>query len=69
MTIEFTEEQEMFRESVREFGERKIAPVAIEMEETKEIPLDIIKGILPFSYCMGFSASSIKTFIDLPTMS
>ena len=45
MAFEFTEEQEMFRESVREFGERKIAPIAIEMEETKEIPLDVIKGM------------------------
>ncbi|MFX0062488.1 MAG: acyl-CoA dehydrogenase family protein [Candidatus Hermodarchaeota archaeon] len=45
MSFEFTEEQEMFRESVREFGERKIAPIALEMEETKKIPLDVIKGM------------------------
>ena len=45
MDFEFTEEQEMFRESVREYCERKIVPVALEMEETREIPKDIVKGL------------------------
>ncbi len=45
MAFQFTEEQEMFRESVRDFCERKIAPIALEMEETKEIPQDIKKGM------------------------
>ncbi|MFW9991063.1 MAG: acyl-CoA dehydrogenase family protein [Candidatus Odinarchaeota archaeon] len=45
MAFNFTEEQEMFRESVREFCEKKIAPVALEMEKTKTIPRDIVKGM------------------------
>jgi len=45
MDFEFTEEQEMFRESVREYCERKIVPVALEMEETREIPKEIVKGL------------------------
>ncbi len=41
----FSEEQEMIRESVREFAEKKIAPIALEMEKTKQIPEEIIKGM------------------------
>ncbi|MDD5503280.1 MAG: acyl-CoA/acyl-ACP dehydrogenase [Candidatus Thermoplasmatota archaeon] len=41
----FSEEQEMIRESVREFCEKKIAPIAIKMEETKAIPRDVVKGM------------------------
>ncbi|MFX0090425.1 MAG: acyl-CoA dehydrogenase family protein [Candidatus Hodarchaeota archaeon] len=45
MAFEFTEDHEMFRESVREFGEKNIAPIALEMEEKKEIPRNVIKGM------------------------
>ena len=45
MDFTFTEEQEMIRESVRDFAESKIAPIALEMEKTKKIPLDIVKGM------------------------
>ena len=43
--FELTEEQKMIVESVREFGESKIAPIALEMEEKKEIPRDVVKGM------------------------
>ena len=43
--IEFTEEQELIRESVKEFSQKKIAPIALDMEKNKEIPADIIKGM------------------------
>jgi acyl-CoA dehydrogenase len=45
MSIKFTEEQDMIRESVREFAQSKIAPIALEMEKTKEIPANVIKGM------------------------
>ena len=45
MDFTFTEEQEMIRESVRDFAQSKIAPIALEMEKTKKIPDDIIKGM------------------------
>ncbi len=41
----FTEEQEIIRKSVREFGERNIEPISLAMEETKKIPDDVIKGM------------------------
>ncbi|MGC8497475.1 MAG: acyl-CoA dehydrogenase family protein [Thermoplasmata archaeon] len=41
----FTEEQEMIRESVRDFAQKKIAPISLEMEQTKRIPPEIIKGM------------------------
>ena len=43
--IEFTEEQELIRESVKEFAQKKIAPIALEMEVNKKIPDDVIKGM------------------------
>ncbi|MFX1570944.1 MAG: acyl-CoA dehydrogenase family protein, partial [Promethearchaeota archaeon] len=45
MSFKFTEEQDMIRESVREFAQSKIAPIALQMEETKEIPQDVVKGM------------------------
>jgi len=45
MTIKFTEEQELIRQSVREFAQKKIAPIALEMEKKKTIPDDVIKGM------------------------
>ncbi|MFX1497663.1 MAG: acyl-CoA dehydrogenase family protein [Promethearchaeota archaeon] len=45
MSINFTEEQEMIQESVREFAQSKIAPIALKMEEAKEIPREIVKGM------------------------
>ena len=45
MTISFTEEQDMIRESVRDWAQSKLAPIALEMEKTREIPKDIIKGM------------------------
>jgi acyl-CoA dehydrogenase len=45
MDFKFTEEQELFRESIRKFCEKKIAPIALEMEKTKEIPKEVIKGM------------------------
>jgi acyl-CoA dehydrogenase len=45
MSFKLTEEQEMIKESVREFAQSKIAPIALRMEETKEIPRDVVKGM------------------------
>lgn len=45
MDFEFTEEQEMIRNTVREFGQKKITPKVAEMEEKERIPDEIIKGL------------------------
>jgi len=55
MSVKFTEEQDMIRESVREFAQSKIAPIALEMEVKKEIPKDVIKGMAELGL-MGCSA-------------
>jgi acyl-CoA dehydrogenase len=44
----FSEEQEMFREGVKEFGERNIVPKIGEMEKNTEIPEEIIKKMAEF---------------------
>ncbi|MEW5760757.1 MAG: acyl-CoA dehydrogenase family protein [Candidatus Thermoplasmatota archaeon] len=44
----FTEEQEMFREGLREFCRKKITPRIDEIEEKKEIPKDLVKEIANF---------------------
>ncbi len=38
----FSEEQELFRETLREFCQREIAPRAREMDTKMEIPDDLI---------------------------
>ena len=45
MSIKFSEEQELIRQSVREFAQKKIAPIALEMEKAKTIPDDVVKGM------------------------
>ena len=44
----FTEEQELFRESLREFCARDIAPKLEKLALAKEIPEDIIKALADF---------------------
>lgn len=44
----FTEEQEMWRESVKGFSQRKIAPRVEEIVEKEEIPKDLIKQMAQF---------------------
>ncbi|RLG62491.1 acyl-CoA dehydrogenase [Candidatus Geothermarchaeota archaeon] len=43
MNFEFSEEEEMFRDSVREFSERYIQPKWVEVDESNKIPYDLIK--------------------------
>lgn len=43
MKFEFSEEEEMFRDSVREFAQRYIEPIWVDIDEKNEIPLDLIK--------------------------
>jgi alkylation response protein AidB-like acyl-CoA dehydrogenase len=42
-SVVLTPEHEMFRKAVREFVEREAAPRAMEIEETDEVPHDILK--------------------------
>jgi len=44
----FSEEQDMFRESIREFCEKNIAPRVEEIEKNEEIPRDLIKKMAEF---------------------
>ena len=48
MDFSFTEEQELFRRSVREFCEKKLAPRANEIDEKGEIPHEILKEMASF---------------------
>ncbi|MGC8584760.1 MAG: acyl-CoA dehydrogenase family protein [Thermoplasmata archaeon] len=53
----FTEEQEMIRESVRDFARKKIEPIALKMEETHKIPDDVIEGMAE----MGLIAPTVSS--------
>ncbi len=48
MDFSFTEEQELFRKSVREFCQKKIAPLAAGIDENGEIPQSVIKDMAGF---------------------
>src|SRR3989338_8956228 len=43
MDFKFSEEQEMIRQMVKEFVDREIKPLAIEIDETKKIPQHLIE--------------------------
>jgi len=45
MDFEFSEEEEMFRDSVKEFSKRYIEPSWIDIDEKNEIPYELIKRI------------------------
>jgi len=40
--IEITEEHELFRRTVRKFAEDRVAPIAMEIEKTGEIPIELL---------------------------
>lgn len=46
MHFGFTEEQDMLRQTVREFGEKKLRPRLRELDDKKEIPEDVIKDMV-----------------------
>lgn len=48
MDFSFTEEQDLFRKSVREFCDRKLAPRAREIDENGEIPHEILEDMASF---------------------
>ncbi len=48
MDFSFTGEQELFRKSVREFCEKKLAPRVREIDENGEIPYDILEDLAAF---------------------
>ncbi len=45
MNLDLTEEQEMVRNSVREFAQNEIAPVAREYDEAEKFPREQLKGL------------------------
>lgn len=45
MNFEFSEEEELFRKTVREFAQKEIKPRVREMDTKGQIPLEIIKGM------------------------
>ena len=45
MHVLLTEDQELFRRTVREFAEREIAPVAAELDESERYPRENVKKI------------------------
>lgn len=48
MNFSFSEEQELFRKSVREFCSKNLAPRASEIDEKGEIPPEILKSMADF---------------------
>ena len=68
MDFAFTPEQEEFRKTVRSFAEEVVAPRAMEMDETEEFPVDIVRRMgelglfgLPFPERYGGSGSDFST--------
>ena len=45
MDFELTKEQEMIKNSVREFAEKELKPIAIENDENREFPIEAYKKL------------------------
>jgi short/branched chain acyl-CoA dehydrogenase len=67
--FELSEEQQQFREAVREFAEEVIAPRAEDMDRREELPLDIVKQMgemglfgVPFPEEYGGQGADFLTF-------
>ncbi len=55
MDFEFTEEQKMFREAIRDFAKREVAPIADEAEENEECPTELFSKMGKLGYlCPGY---------------
>jgi short/branched chain acyl-CoA dehydrogenase len=68
MNFDLTDEQEAFRQVVREFSEEVVAPGAAERDEREEFPLDVVKKMaelglfgLPFPEELGGSGADAVT--------
>lgn len=57
MDFEFTEEQKMFREAIRDFGEKEIEPIVDEYEEKHHFPVELFPKMGKLGYlCVAFPA-------------
>lgn len=56
LDFNFSEEQELFRRTVREFCQKKIAPIVRDLDKKERIPDDVIKGMAELGL-MGITAS------------
>ena len=55
MDIELTEDQKMIQESARDFARKTIQPIARELDETQEFPVDLLKQLAE----MGFMGVAV----------
>jgi alkylation response protein AidB-like acyl-CoA dehydrogenase len=69
MDFSFTEEQELFRKSVRDFVNKEVAPIAREIDERGEFPLKLFRRCgelgffgLRYSEAVGGMAADFTTF-------
>ena len=51
MKLEFTREQELVRQMVREFAENEVKPMAAEIDKTEEFPMKNIKKLAEYGLC------------------
>lgn len=69
LNFDLTEEQQMIKETIREFANEVVAPGAIERDRTKEFPVEIFKQLsemgimgLPFSEEYGGAGADTVSF-------
>ncbi|OGC92802.1 MAG: acyl-CoA dehydrogenase [candidate division Zixibacteria bacterium RBG_16_48_11] len=50
MNFELTEEQKMVQEAAREFAQKRVAPIAKEMDEKEDVPREILQEMAELGY-------------------
>ncbi len=70
MKLEFTREQELVRQMVREFAENEVKPMAAEIDETEEFPMENVKKMakygvfgIPFAKEYGGAGGDYLSYI------
>jgi alkylation response protein AidB-like acyl-CoA dehydrogenase len=56
---DLTEEQDLFRKTVHEFGVREIVPIARELDEKEEYPRATVARMAELGLCVSRSCASV----------
>ena len=55
MDFEFSEDQKMFREAIRDFAQKEVAPIVDEAEENEACPTELFLKMVKLGYlCPGY---------------
>jgi len=64
LNFDLTEEQQILRDSIRDFAEKEIKPIAEELDEKEEFSLDLVKKLAE----LGLQSWQERRWVDVPEL-